>query len=225
MGDCQWCLASHLACKLGLVSSRPTRSAPLPIRFYAAVGQHTHAVIAQLITAGVLAPSLTAVSAYVSWRLAANPLPCDRRRGQMLITSMVFTYFERYLPPPPWKLVGVEVSVEADRFDLIYANDVGEIWIDELKAQRCRPGQLDPDSSDQLARYIRAGELTYGLLFQGARLVVLGPPAHGYWVSAGATTANPLPPMGLRQENLLCLNLMDLVSESDEVGARSRSIA
>jgi hypothetical protein len=177
------------------------------VPFHVVVGQRTHTAIASFLRAGNLLPTLTVVSIGVARLLETEPLPCDRRRGQMLVASMTFTYLREFLPLPPWRLVGVEVDVDSGRFDLVFANDVGEVFIDELKARRGWPGQLDAASFEQMARYEREGAAGYGERFLGVRLVVLGPPAHAYWAGS-CRLSIPNPPLaGFRTENLTCVSV------------------
>lgn len=146
--------------------------------FRAHLGVLVHAVIGEcLFTAGPNGDPLSFRSAVVASRLAADPFRHDRRRGFLLLSGMVRTYFTLYRRPAPWVLLGIEVWTDTGgRIDLLFLNTVSrQVAADELKATS-DSRSLPADELKQLERYVIDLTARFGRRFSGVRVVHLAPP-------------------------------------------------
>lgn len=175
--------------------SRVTTEHPLG-RFQQLVGLRTQSAIAALASRADPRPSRAAVGRVVAELLAGAPLPHDRRRGYQLIASMTWAYFQSFMLPPEWRLVGTEVPLAGGRVDLWWESNARRVVIDELKAGRGRE-RPDPDDEDQARRYVASGAAALGPRLVAVRLIVLGPPTRGFLFRPGQTPLVATPIAGL----------------------------
>jgi hypothetical protein len=83
--------------------------------------------------------------------LAAYPAP-SRQAARVRLISCIGTYFRRFLPPAPWQLEGVEVSVRGARLDLVFAHPSGDRFSDEIKTGRLARAIDEARLEEQLDR-------------------------------------------------------------------------
>jgi hypothetical protein len=140
------------------------------------MGTAIHTVIQSLLVAGIRQPSpeelLQAVYAHPLLELVAT----DQMRAHQDIHLAAAIYFGRFVRPG-WQLVGVEVSFDDGRFDVVWRLPDGRIVIDEFKTDKKR---LDTTAERAKIDRYRLGALAvYGDAFAYIRLLVLNDVAPG----------------------------------------------
>jgi hypothetical protein len=148
-------------------------------RFQQLVGLRTQAAIARIASGTERRPSMQQVNAAVRELLAADPLPRDRRRGELLITSATYAYFQYFAPPPGWRFCGSELALGTGRVDLWWESPARRVLIDDVKAGRPH-GHPDPDDDARARRYVATAVVLLGDRCLAVRLIVLGPPIRGF---------------------------------------------
>lgn len=139
------------------------------------VGVLCHRAIGQLLADGRRAPQLSDITD------AANPLLAvyhgpTRQAARVQVISAVGMYFRHFLPPAPWKLEDVEVSVPGARLDLLFGHPCGARFSDEVKTGRVGQAIDQARLGQQVERAWRGARRTYGECFVGVRALILGHP-------------------------------------------------
>jgi hypothetical protein len=149
----------------------------------ALLGQAIHAVVSDLLTAGVRELDQDQLFAAVASHHLILAQPVSERHffKQRVITG-VASYFRFFLPPPSWKLLGCEVPEGVCSFDLVWETPEREIFVDEIKAGRLATRIEREAVEGQLARELAAANCKWLSRFAGIRLLWIGAPLHAVLV-------------------------------------------
>lgn len=162
------------------------------------IGRRVHEVIAEYGRRGER-PDVESLFEEVAEVVRRLPFAGRRRPGPQRTAALTAVGLG-LMPPTDWTFVGSEVRFGRGRVDLIWQAPngflpaPGAIVIDELKAG-AMPGHLAAgEVTEQVARYVRYGEVTYGVLFVGVRLIALSLPPSSvlYRPSSDGPVAEPL---------------------------------
>lgn len=160
----------------------PAIASPSGRSFHAHLGQLVHRAVATCLTdAKRLGRDPIDLRRMVVARvLELDPLRADRRRGFLLLGSMVDAYLRRYNRPAPWTLLAAERRTSSGRrIDLLFGDTTsGEVVADELKTASVGAGYVTSAEREQLSAYFADLRHEFGRAFVGVRLVHLGPPSH-----------------------------------------------
>ena len=159
------------------------------------VGTHVHRVIADLAPRlrDIPAPDLGDAAIEAAGRLVG-----DRRIGNVAsargrVAGMASAYLQRLAPPPGTAFLGAEVPAPsggvAGRVDLAWSHPSVGVFYDELKSWRQVLAAPDPDTLDQVNRYLDAGIAAHGDRFAGVRVVTLAALASSLWVDRDGTVS------------------------------------
>lgn len=89
-------------------------------------------------------------------------------RLRQRLATVAGAYFNAYAPLGPWRYVACEVVVGRHRFDLIWEDPRGQLWVDEIKTRRMAPRQLLAMEA-QVPAYARAARRHWGPDFAAVR--------------------------------------------------------
>lgn len=160
----------------------PAIASPSRRSFHAHLGQLVHRAVATCLTdSRRLGRDPVDLRRMVVARvLELDPLRADRRRGLLLLGSMVDVYLRRYNRPAPWTLLAAERRTSSGRrIDLLFGQTgSGEVVADELKTASVGVGYVTSAEREQLSAHFADMRHEFGLSFLGVRLVHLGPPSH-----------------------------------------------
>lgn len=141
-----------------------------------AVGRMAHIVIGSVIESGIENPSARALlKAVNALDLDAVPTMHPYAIAQQLVVSAAL-YLRLFKPSDDWRLIAREYQAGKRRFDLVYENPAGEIFVDEIKSGRLDDRLEKQQLKAQVAEELKAGQAEWGERFLGVRTVILGAP-------------------------------------------------
>jgi hypothetical protein len=158
-------------------------------RYAMDLGSITHALVGYLATEcrTRTGPELGRLLWAAAGRLAtAERFGRRARTARMSAAGAAAVYHRYFLPPPAWRLIGVELDIEGGRIDLGWELEASTVVFDELKLAfgRSRPRGFGP-TTRQARNYLAHGKVTFGERFAGVRVLLLGAPRHSMLVGPG----------------------------------------
>lgn len=142
------------------------------------VGDRAHRIAAATVRRGLVpdrAQRAVTILGYAEQVFADHPVEYRSRAAFLAAVTAAGVYVHRFLPPPPWALVGGEIVSGGCRFDLVYEHPTRGVLVDELKLGVGRAGETSV--RDQIDRYLVEGERVWDRRFVGVRLCSVHEPA------------------------------------------------
>ena len=152
------------------------RSAPISGR---EAGRLVHVAIAELLSQGNTAPSMSDMLGVIV-PLVEDRVSGYRQGGKVFLLSGTAVYFQRFVPPAPWRFVEAEVAVPGARLDLLFADDQNRYFSDEVKTGQVARGGARAELSKQVERGLLGARTKFGDAFLGIRAAILGAPRTSY---------------------------------------------
>lgn len=138
------------------------------------MGALAHVLIADMLRRGLKNPTAREIVTAVG----AHPLSVEatvyRQAARQRLASAAAIYF-RYFVRTDWEFIGSEVAGDRCRYDLVWQDADGIVFVDELKSGRGDAREHVDAAKEQIARELANGS-THWERFGGVRLLWLGAP-------------------------------------------------
>jgi hypothetical protein len=138
------------------------------------LGIKSHEFIGGLLGTGLREAATTEIARLAGVAVDRDLCITHRQATRARLRTDAHIYFRHFAPTAAWTLVGWEVRAGSCRLDLVWRDEAGRVWADELKTGRFT--KLDQGVSAQVERQLEGGARRWGPAFAGVRLCLFGAP-------------------------------------------------